>query len=484
MMSAFRIVLVFVLLYISGLVGCSSKEPESSDMETRQDAGSLHDDIADSDNDGVSDTEDAFPKDAYRAALLADEFDVGAVYANNVYVSPTGNDTSGDGSKGKPYKTVSHAAGKAVPGTKINLLAGKYPVDKAIINLHGTASKPVAIIAEGEVVFDAGGVEDSLLRFSDPRFVVLQGFTLQNSLIHGINIDDGGGYDTPAEHVIIRNLTFRNIGVGGNHDCLKMSGVDRFMVLNSRFDDCDHGEAIDMVGCHQGIIRGNVFSNIPINAINTKGGSADILIEANRFSDVRERAINAGGSTGKDYFRPIDAPHEAARIRMLSNIIERTGVPVAFTGCDHCVFANNTIIYPKTHMAAILQESTDKRFVPSRHGQFVNNLIVFNQSDVDENYVRAGKHTAPETFTFGNNFWYALDDSGFTGPSFDRGVPPETSSVNQRDPQFNLAGGDYHITLSSPAAGRGRAVPGGITHDFDGLAVNNPIDIGAFRASP
>ena len=333
------------------------------------------------------------------------------------------------------------------------------------------------------MVFDAGAATQVPLRFTDPRYVVIQGITIQNTGIHGMNIDDGASYDTPAEFVILRNMTFRNIGSGGNNDCLKMSGVDRFLVLDSSFDGCNQGEAIDMVGCHEGIVRGNTFTNIPRNAVGTKGGSADILIERNRFSDVTFRAINAGGATGLPYFRPIDAPYEAARIRMLSNIIERAGDSIAFTGCDHCVAANNTIIEPQNNVARILQETQDARFVPSRYGQFINNIIVFNQSELG-GYVGVGSATAPETFTFGNNLWYALDDPGFSGPSYYGGIPAESNSIIQQDPQLDLVGGIYTITSSSPAAGNGRVVPGTISTDYDGFAVNNPLDIGAHRASP
>jgi hypothetical protein len=323
------------------------------------------------------------------------------------------------------------------------------------------------------------------MHFSDPRYVVLQGFSVQNTSAHGINIDDGGSYDTPAEHIIIRNLIFRNIGSGNNNDCLKLSGVDRFLVLNSEFEDCDEGEAIDMVGCHQGVLRGNFIHNLPRNGINTKGGSSDILIQGNRFADITSRAINAGGSTEPPYFRPIDASYEGARIRMLSNIFERIGInsgaPVAFVGCDLCVFANNTIVEPLTYVARILQESQQDRFVPSRNGYFINNIIVFNQADI-RSYVNVGDATAPETFTFGNNLWYALDNPGFSGPSIPATIPPETDSIIQQDPQLNLVNETYTPPASSPAARNGREVPGTIDSDYAGIAFTSPMDIGAFKA--
>lgn len=307
---------------------------------------------------------------------------------------------------------------------------------------------------------------------------------MQNTSAHGINIDDGGSYASPAEHLIIRNLTFRNIGSGNNNDCLKMSGVDRFLVLDSEFDDCDAGEAIDMVGCHEGVIKGNFFHNIPRNAINTKGGSSDILIQGNRFADIASRAINAGGSTGELYFRPIDATYEGARIRILANIFERvgqaSGASVAFVGCDLCVFANNTIIEPRTYIVRILQESQDQRFVPSRNGYFINNIIVFNTSDI-RSYVNIGSATAPETFTFGNNLWYALDNPNFSGPNISNAIPAETNSIIQQDPQVDLVNENYAIPSTSPAMGNGRDVPGSIDTDYSGVPFISPIDIGAFK---
>lgn len=44
---------------------------------------------------------------------------------------------------------------------------------------------------------------------------------------------------------VLRNVAFRDIGSGGNNDCLKRW---------CEFQECNHGEAIGMVGCHDGVI--------------------------------------------------------------------------------------------------------------------------------------------------------------------------------------------------------------------------------------
>jgi hypothetical protein len=474
---------LLTILVLVFTVGCS----KSNEPPPLSGAGPVPKPMAhadDADSDGVADANDAYPEDPMRAALLPVEFDAGVSYSREIFVAPTGNDSTGNGSVDLPYRTLVRAAQNATPGTRINLQPGTYPADGSIKNLHGTEKEPVAIVANGDVVFDAAGAI-VVMHFSDPRYLILQGFTVKNTKVQGINIDDGGTYDTPAEHIIIRNLRFHNIGTGGNHDCLKMSGVDQFLVLNSEFDDCDHGEAIDLVGCHAGIIKGNWFKNIPINAINTKGGSADILIQSNRFTDIASRAINAGGHTGFDYYRPIDAPYEGARIRMLANVFERvgqnSGASVSFTGCDHCVFANNTIIEPRSYIVRILQERQDERFVPTRNGYFINNIILFNTADIRD-YVDIGEGTSPETFTFANNLWYALDKEDFSGPDIPSVIPKETGAIIQQNPQLDLTNQNYSIPKTSPAAGRGREVPGTIGNDYNGALYSSPMDIGAYRA--
>src|SRR5690606_17304789 len=136
---------------------------------------------------------------------------------------------------------------------------------------------------------------------------------------------DGGSYETPAEHVVLRNITVRDVGSGGNNDCIKLSGLDRFFILDSDISSCNEGDGIDMVGCHHGVISGNTIHDTFDGGIQAKGGSADTIIHGNRFIDVAGRSINAGGSTGLEFFRPIDAPYEAARLRVVGNVFVRSG---------------------------------------------------------------------------------------------------------------------------------------------------------------
>lgn len=380
----------------------------------------------------------------------------------------------GDGSVSAPYTTIGAALAQATPGTRVRIAAGTYGAIGSFSNLQGTPTAPIAVVGEGAVIVDTGRSAQAL-HLIDPRYVVLQGITVQNTFPHGINIDDGGDYSTPAEYVVLRNMTFRNIGNGGNNDCLKMSGVDNFYIEGSSFSTCNQGEAIDMVGCHNGVITGNSFFDLPVNGVQTKGGSADVLIHGNRFTNIAQRSINAGGSTGAAFYRPTNTTHEAARIQMVANIFVRpVNTPVAFVGCDGCVFANNTIIEPGTYLARILQENTT--LGASANGHYINNIIVFNTNGRGS-VVNVGPNTLPATYTFGSNLWFSLDNPSYTGPTLGGGVPAETGSIIQQSP---LLDSNYRPQAGSPAIGAGRTVPRGLAGDFARQPYTSPPTLGAF----
>jgi hypothetical protein len=413
-------------------------------------------------------------------------FDLNAHYMHDIFVAPfpTGNDDTGDGSANAPFATIAHALTlyKTQSGTRIRVQSGTYGAIGHFNNIQGTASNPVAVVAEGEVIIEADGSPTGM-GFKNSAYVVIQGLTIQNADIYGLNMSDGLD-GTSTHHVVLRNLTFRNIGSGGNHDCLKMSGIDDFYVTDSEFEGCDQGEAIDMVGCHDGVVTANYIHDIARSGVQTKGGSADIFIHGNRFENIPHRAINGGGSSGAEYMRPLDTEYEAARIQMVANTFLRTGTaPVTFVGCDTCVFANNTIIEPQDYVALISEENLD--LTAGHDGYFINNLIVFNKSEINPRFVNLfGPNTRPETYTFGWNLWYALDDPGFHGPVYPEGLPAEVEAVVQLDPLLsNMTGGDYHISTGSPAQGRGRAVPRGAAADYDRMPYADPPGIGAFEAT-
>ncbi|HJL15425.1 MAG TPA: right-handed parallel beta-helix repeat-containing protein [Sandaracinaceae bacterium LLY-WYZ-13_1] len=470
------------------VVGCDEeREPPDAEVADRDAGGRAdagHEADAGSDVDAGPDTDGGPGTDAgpSPACSVPPPFDEGVTYERTLHVAPDGDDAN-DGSAGAPLATIREAGSRATPGTRVRVAGGTYG-RVSLDPLAGEPGRPIAFVADGAVTIDAS--DGTGWRMTDSSYVVLEGFTIENAQVHGMNLDDGGSFDTPMHHLVLRGLTVRDAGSGGNNDCIKMSGVDDFWILDSDVSGCDRGEIVDMVGCHRGVIHGNVFHDTVQNGVQAKGGSADTLIHGNVFRDIPGRGVNAGGSTGLAFFRPTDAPHEAARIRIVANVFERvgaeSGAPVAYVGCDACAFVHNTVIEPRTWVARILQESTDARFVPSRNGVFASNLVVVSVDDLST-WVNVGPDTAPETFTFSHDLWYALDRGpSWGGPSLPSAIPAETDAVVQEEPRLvDRAGGDYRLQTGSPAIGAGRDVDG-LEPDFDGRCYASPPAIGAFAA--
>ena len=146
-------------------------------------------------------------------------------------------------------------------------------------------------------------------------------------------------------------------------------------------------------------------------------------------------------------------------IRVLSNIFEGTIAPVAFVGCVDSVVANNTIIDPERWLLRILQETIsteDYDFFPSSNNDFKNNLLYYHRGQLST-YVNIGPDTAPETYTFSNNLWYAHDTPSASTPSL---PVVETDGIYGIAPLLaDPAGRNYQIAPDSPAFHAGLSPP-------------------------
>lgn len=472
------------LVLIGSLVGCGDDDGGVADGGGR-DAGRT--DASEPDANGIDggdldggDVDGGPDGGSVAACALPTPIDEGHTFARTLYVRAG---ASGDGSEADPFGDIEDAAAAATPDTLIRVAAGTYDHVRAI-SPRGEEGRPIKFLADGEVVIDAGAGNTGWT-MNDAQWVVLEGFTIRNAGVHGMNLDDGGSYETPAHHVVLRDITIPSAGSGGNNDCIKMSGVDDFWILDSDVAGCNRGEIVDMVGCHRGVIANNQFARPVGNGVQAKGGSSDVLVTGNVFEAIPGRSVNAGGSTGLEFFRPIDAPHEAARIVVIANVIRgggaESGAAIAFVGCDACVFAHNTVIEPQTWIARILQETTGERFVPSRDGIFANNVIVLRAADL-RTFFNVGGNTAPETFRFERNLWFAEDEgAGWAGPSYGgTGIPNGIDELVQEDPLL-VEGDDYELGSGSPARGAGRSIGRVLPPDFRGRCYEDPPALGAFE---
>lgn len=94
-------------------------------------------------------------------------------FAADKYVAKTGNDSTGDGTIGNPWLTITKAQSTANPGDTFHINVGTY--DEAVEFLRGgTAGNPVTYIAEG------GTVTFRQARLRDP-YITIQGFQFSHA---------------------------------------------------------------------------------------------------------------------------------------------------------------------------------------------------------------------------------------------------------------------------------------------------------------
>ncbi|MCD6392843.1 MAG: right-handed parallel beta-helix repeat-containing protein [Planctomycetes bacterium] len=301
---------------------------------------------------------------------------------------------------------------RARAGSVILLKGGSYTGGIYVNGLSGTKTKPIVIKGMDPTnppVFSGGGGQ--AFHLSDCNHVVLANLVVKGFASNGINIDDGGTFETPSTYITLDNVSIFETGPTGNHDALKMSGVDHFVVRRCRFEGWG-GSGIDMVGCHEGVVRECVFvgrkSFSQSNGVQMKGASRGVLVERCLFRDAGQRSINCGGSTGLAYFRPRVGDFEAKDITIAGNRFVGSMSPVAWVTSDGGHVHHNTILFPDKWVLRILQETRDKRFGACHDGVFEENVIIYD-SRVSV-FVNVGTGTAPGTFSFRRNAWCAVGD--------------------------------------------------------------------------
>jgi len=345
------------------------------------------------------------------------------------------------------------ALAEAKPGTRILLAPGEY-ASLHVANIRGAEGQPVVVAAaqpDQPPVF-VGGVQ-----FSDVAWLELAGLVVRGAPANGLNIDDGGSFETPAEHVVLRDIVVRDCGARGNEDGIKLSGVAGFRLERCTVERWGRGgSAVDMVGCRDGLIVDCTFrdreDDTAATGVQAKGGTRDVCIRRSRFEHAGQRAVNVGGSTALAYFRPKPEGFEARAITIEGCTFVGSEAPIAFVGVDGASVRWNTFYRPRKWFLRILQETREPGFVPCRNGVFADNLVVYRAGEV-ATPVNVGPDTAAESFTFARNYWYCLDEPGRAAPKL---PVAEQAPAGGADPKLRDAeAGNLRLAPESPARAHG-----------------------------
>lgn len=160
---------------------------------------------------------------------------------SQIYVSTTGNDTTGNGSLAGPYATISHAVIVAPSGAIILVEPGTYNEMVTVMNKNLTVMSMSG--QPQDTVINASGLWGGLI-ISGPATsgTIIRDLTIQNANNHGIYVQDNS-------HVIIAGNVLLNNGLNPPPDNL-----------------IQQNKAITIVGTSYCTVVGNTISN------NKEGG--------------------------------------------------------------------------------------------------------------------------------------------------------------------------------------------------------------------
>ena len=264
------------------------------------------------------------------------------------------------------------------------------------------------------------------MQLSDPTNVTLRDIVFRNQELIGLNIDDGGSPETPANNITLKNVIVRDMVTEGNHDGIKLSGVDDFLIDGIQVINWGPGgSAVDMVGCHHALVQNSNFvhtgKGVDGGVFRPKGGCKDVVFCANRIQlpSGGGRAIQAGGQTDEEFFRFIDGDtgYEANQVIAEGNVVLGGSSAFCWVNIDGGIFHHNVIYRPGQWVARILNEEIEELpMVDTQNGQFNDNVIVFN--DTDDEFNEAVNHSDKvllETFRFARNRWLNLANPNAEG---------------------------------------------------------------------
>lgn len=432
----------------------------------------------------------------------------GATYR---YVSPEGSDDTGDGTEGKPWKTMHKAAQMAQPGDTVLFADGTYNETQLTVFVNsGEQDAPITFKSENKygakIVYEKSN--NSKLQIG----TVIEDVRYPKEYI---NIEDFEFTQTaPADEAEAEKTSDVLIRVIGKHckisgnkisnvyeDGIKLSAAYDVVIENNIVTGAKH-EGIDAVNASDCVIRGNQIIDCGRIGVLLKGNSRNCSVYNNLVKNTTVtmtdggHGFNVGGSTTiadnttlGDYAE--NTGFEAYNCVFYNNIVYGNGGKIIngfrFTGAKDCYAYNNVVTGTTNGFCFATSNGIAEGWgwdVPNVNPVVKNNIIMnvtnayLNKTtDMDCDY----------------NLFYNI--SGGV-------IPQETSSI-EADPMFADAASDWSIPAASPAAGKGVTLPVSIprytaldTHsgittdatevsiehkDFTGAARKTPWDIGAYN---
>ena len=300
--------------------------------------------------------------------------------ANGIYVSPTGNDATANGSKDLPYKSINTALGKANPGATIILRGGTYREGR---DVRVRKSKITIKSAKGEwavidlTTHNPGNEEHSAVMFyaeDETTRKPVTDCTLQSIEVIGgfytVCCDTQWEWVHPGEppgpgvsNIIIEDCILHDssddavkVKPGCNNITIRYNEIYNSGRAHTGHPDFTSGErnseGIDNVNGDSMHVHNNYIHDICSNAIYAKGGATDVVIENNRIERAYGAGIMIGFDTSPEYFSTDVNPKYYENIRGIvrNNLIIDAGWEgIGLYASKDAQVYNNTVVNAVTY---------------------------------------------------------------------------------------------------------------------------------------
>lgn len=406
-----------------------------------------------------------------------------ALQAADIYVSTTGNDTTGNGSIGSPFATLARAHQAAAAGDTIIFRAGTYAGDFYVTKNNLTFESYTGEWAKISVPNNVSGVDNALYIGTAANCTVRR-LELEGGYFYAIKIDTG---PCLVEDCIIH---------GSGRDCVKIPGVDnvtirRCKIYNSGLRDPSNAEGIDNVNGDYMLVQDCYIHDIATNGVYPKGGSIGSIIERCLIRNCGSKGISMAQSSGLQFYDTAANPeyYSCRDCIARNNIIEDCeGSGIDLESALRAKVYNNTMInVAKSSNGGIRIASANKGgaagVVKCKDCEIRNNIIVLGSASVRP-MLFMGNASHEGTLTMSNNRYYKTGGTAVywwepTSYSLDLAGWKTTSGTDtnstEGDPQV---GASWHLNGGSPCIDAGMTLTG-FTNDYDSNTRTGAWDIGA-----
>jgi hypothetical protein len=393
----------------------------------------------------------------------------------HLWVSPAGND-SNSGSSSAPFKTISAAMAKAVPGTAVMVKAGHYT--DSVRMKSGTADKPIWLVsADGEgaaKIHAPSSTKPVIYGFGNDNMVI-KGFEIIGGQ-DGIKFTQGGHYlANLADNIVIQGNNIH----GQNIDGIKVAQArNAVMVGNTIHDIKGANEAIDIFYTRKGIVAYNEIDNIQgQGGIVVKAGSENVKITYNDIDHVQRGIVVGGWAGGNGSSWPAKMGWQAKNLHVEGNLIQNTTKFALLTqGAIDSTITKNAFLPSKSYYT-VAATGADNNGWHSKNIKFTDNIVQRDKWLVD-----GSKAVTANT----DNVKAGAFDKGDVGPDgLDTGkgvLAAYGSGVGTEISFDNMAGGESadakDIILVDSLNANGSKIDGDTSSDVWTIkAVDNDLDI-------